>query len=312
MSSCINDSLNFEAGVKIAEQIMHEKHSKLRRISRYLISRNRRKSAHHCYHYLRWVDDFIDDKNKSIELKLQFYEAQLNLVKSLSMNLKVSLNHPEEYFLYHFINYASEQGKSSLIDSLLIMLDTIYQDIWRLQNNGIFSEIDLQKYHAAQSKSLFIILNHFLLPDESQKYDDKFECLKSITALTFIKDLKADLDLGYINISTEDILRYQFDLNNLLNDDTLRKWYIDKFSAFRLNLAEEIKIVKRLPLRLKIFWFWMFPYCYHKMNRIEAYNFNPKRFEDRKFFIELQLYVKLAFSIIFTSFRAFIPSKFTS
>lgn len=305
---CTNDflSLSFENAVKAADEVMRKKNPKLRRITKLMVSRKTRAYAYFCYYYLRWVDDYIDDNKRNLENKKNFLTQQLKLITSILGTQKIQPNFTEEYFLFYLIEYLRSQQKTNLISLVITMLNTISQDINRLENNGIFSESEMQKYFEGQAKTTFRIVNFFLHPQLSEEYDDKFTCLLTLAQITLFRDLADDLDLGYINISKEDIIKFELSTNDLLRDKKLKYWYEEKISSCKKRLNEDIRIVKQLPFKLKLFWFWLYPYCNHKLNRLKIYEYNPTKLKQKKFVNEVILYLTACFNTVKAFFIVFI------
>jgi len=297
----------FEEAVKTADKILRKKNPKFRKIGTLLVSKELRLYGYYCYYYLRWVDDFIDDNRNSTESKKIFFSSELNLVSAIASGKNVELNFPEEYFLVQFINYSILIGKPHLADLIIIMMKTIDQDINRLENDGIFSEAELQKYLDAEAESLFGIANIFLFPQKEIEYKNKFSCIKTFIKFSLVKHLIEDIDLGYVNISKEEIAMFNLDYDNLINDRNLKDWYSYKISKFKQEIVTEMEIVKVFPFKMKFFWFWVFPYCFHKFYRFKLYKYNPQEMKRKKLFKELYLY---SFSII-NIFRLFFKIFFS-
>lgn len=299
-------SLNFESAVKAADEVMRNKNPKLKRISNLLVSGRIRPYFYLCYYYLRWVDDFVDDNKNSIESKKIFVEHQLNLICSLMEGKSPHLNCAEEYFLFYLIEYLRSLQKSNLINLIVVMLNTIRQDVHRLEKDGIFTEAEMQKYFEDQAKSGFGIVNFFLMPKEHYKYDDKFTCVLTFIFISFAKDLFNDLKLGYVNISREDINKFKLDVNNLLNDSKLKDWYKDVVISWKESLKKDVSVIKELPIKLKLYWFWLYPYCLHKINRIKIYDYTPINLKQKVLINEVILYLTAGLNTIKAFYKVFI------
>jgi hypothetical protein len=305
-------SLNFDEAVNAADKIMAKKNPKFRIISKLMISRKIRTYGYFCYYYLRWVDEYIDSNFNSLTEKKVFFENQKTLTYSIIKGENVKLNFTEEYFLLYFMNYALSQPTRLLVDSFTRLLGTIGDDIRRLENRGLFSENEKQSYMNENTKSLFNITNYFLVPESAFKYQTDFNCIRTLVYTFLIRDLEEDFNLGYINISDEEIRRYQLNVVDLLNDNNLVIWYKDNFSLLNKWLNEDILILKKFPLKLKLFWFWQFPYCVHKMNRIKFYNYNPTIETKKSAVKEIKLYTLTILSTFKFIYKIFLPLEFTS
>jgi hypothetical protein len=281
-----------------------------------MVSRKTRPYAYFCYYYLRWVDDFIDSKVNSIDEKKTFFKNQSTRAQSIINGETVKLNFTEEYFLLYFMKFVLARDTRLLVDSFTLLLGIIGDDIKRLENNGSFSENEKQRYMNDNIKSFFNIINFFLQPKSAFKYHNEYSCLRALIHTFLINDLAEDYSLGYINISNEEISKYQLNTADLLNDNSLIIWYKDSFTKINKWLDEDILIVRIFPLKLKFFWFWLFPYCVHKMNRIKIYNYNPRKDVPRFAAKEIKLYsltILKTFKFIYKIFLSFkFPASFTN
>jgi len=304
--------MSFDDAVKTADKIMTKKNPKLRRISKLMVSRKTRPYAYFCYYYFRWVDDYIDSKFNSLDEKKAFFKNQTTLAQLIINGENVKLNFTEEYFLLYFMNFALSQDTRLLVDSFTLLLGTIGDDIKRFQNGGLFSENEKQRYMNDNIKSFFIITNFFLQPKSAFKYQNKFNCLRTLVHTFLINDLAEDYSLGYINISNEEIRKYQLDAADLLNDSSLVIWYKDSFAKINKWLNEDTLTLRKFPLKLKFFWFWLFPYCVHKMNRIIIYNYDPSKDVTRSVVKEIKLYSLIVLSTFKFFYKIFLSFEFTT
>lgn len=303
-------SISFDDAVKAAEKIMIKKNPKLRRITRLMVSRKTRPYAYFCYYYFRWVDDFIDSQVNSISEKKTFFKNQSVLAQSLINGETVKLNVTEEYFLLYFMKFALAQDSRILVDSFTLLLRTIGDDIKRLENNGLFSENEKQLYMDDNTNSLFNIINFFLKTESAVKHQNDFNCIRALVYTLLFRDLEEDFLLGYINISTEEIKKYQLNVADLPNDKNLVTWYKESFNLFNKWLNENIPTIRKFPLKLKFFWFWLFPYCVHKMNRIKIYNYNPRKDVARLAAREIKLYAMTILSTFKFTYKIFMSFEF--
>lgn len=305
-------SLNFDDAVITADKIMAKKNPKFRIISKLMVSRKIRPYGYFCYYYLRWVDDFIDCKSNSLDKKKVFFKHQSALAQLLINGETVKINYIEEYFLLYFMKFVLAEDSRLIIDSFILLLGTLGNDIRRLENSGLFSENEKQSYMNENTKSLFNITNFFLFPKLAFKYQADFNCIRTLVHTFLIRDLAEDYKLGYINISNEEIIRYQLNLVDLLEDNNLVLWYKDNFALFNKWLNEDARILKKFPLKLKFFWFWQFPYCVHKMNRIKFYNYNHRIDVPKSAAKEIKLYILTILNMFKFIYKIFLPLAFTS
>ena len=77
------------------------------------------------------------------------------------------INSIEESFLYYFIEYALKHENFYLITELENMVDALKMDVCRLEKDGIFSEKELVSYMSILNKSMFSLVQNFLIPNNS-------------------------------------------------------------------------------------------------------------------------------------------------
>lgn len=285
-----NPSLSFDEAVKISDDIFYLKNPKFKTICSLLIPSKSRAFLFFLYYYFRWVDDSIDNTDKSVSEKKKFLEYQYKLVSSISSAGEYQLNFTEERFLYFYVDFAKSTGKTVLIDIVFMLLETMRQDIKRLENDGSLSESELQKYLKTQAEALYRLINVLLLPAEEEKYAAKFTIIDTFINLLWLKDIVDDFNIGYIDISREEIARFKLNTNDLFNDSNFTQWFSNKISSFIKMQEREAEELSKLPFRLKIFWFWAFPYSYRRILKVKNYNYSPYKKEKKKFLPELKIY----------------------
>ena len=173
------------------------------------------------------------------------------------------------------------------------MLETIRQDIGRSANDGIFSEEEIQKYLNGQAESLFITLNTLLLPGKKEKYINKFSVLGTLVYLIWLRDIVKDFEMGYINISREDIAKYNLNTKKLVDDPNFTGWFSDKTNSFIKLQGKQAEELSRLPFKLKIFWFCQFPYNFYRINKIKNYNYDPSKIREKDFLQSLKIFIQI-------------------
>ena len=210
-----NDSteINLQTAFTLAEKIAKEKSPKAKFILDHTVKKNKRGYLNLCYAYLRWVDDYVDDPKNNIKNKKIFIERQKFLIDSFVKGEKSEFQNTEETFLFHFIRFASENKSDFIRNAIVNMVDSIEMDLIRLQKDGIFSDSDLELYVRKQSKALYDILIYFFLP---KKHHYIKNTQGKYQARVFImRDIVEDIDAGLINISHEDIKKFNLDLSSI-------------------------------------------------------------------------------------------------
>lgn len=275
---------------KFADKIIHDHKTKAWRLGKVLLTEEKRNYLFLCHAYLRWVDDFIDNKERTIDEKKKFIEKQKILLANLSSGNKTDLNLFEEYFLYYLIQYAHSVGNSIVIDEVLNMIITFETDIRRIANDGILSEDELDKYANCQATALFRILKSFLSPLQENNCDEKNIVFPALHHICLLRDFSEDLALGYVNVSREDIDKFNLNVNDLLKDYRLTDWVESKTLHIEKMLEEEITVFKELPFKYKFILYGLFPYIYAKIIRLKIYNFKFKDIVDKKLLKEIKIY----------------------
>lgn len=267
----------------------------------YTVSRRIRKYLDLCHGYLRWVDDIVDDPARSFAKKKAFINRQKLLIKSYQNNFEEAPNTIEEYFLYYFMEFSLHDNLGILIHDVFNMIDTISWDVDRLQNNGVFSEEKLDDYINLQTQSINNIICYFTNEIDLQKFNNKNIGISSANANVFmLRDLEEDIDAGFINISKEDLEKYQIDINNIKYDKNLNFWIKDQIKLIVDALYLESKKLKPVPFGMRISHFYVDFYYLPKIIRYKVYgcflgSFNKKSVtkEILTFWQSFQIVIKL-------------------
>ena len=256
-----------------AENIARKRSSKAWVMANILIPKPGRDYLFLCYAYLRWVDNFIDDKTKTFDEKKEFIEYQSSIISLISSGKSVRVNSNEEAYIYYFILFAIQSKKQVLIDELKIMIEAMKMDVCRLRNKGIFSDKELHHYVSLLNKSMFGLVHSFIFFEDNIKgnYKNLGEFLWYAGSL---RDFYEDYNDGYINISAEDIKEYKIHLDNKFENIDL--WLKDKIPGIINLLEREISILSYFPFKIRLFWSFGYPFYLHKILRIKMYGYSFK------------------------------------
>ncbi len=164
-------------------------------------------------------------------------------------------------------------------------------DVYRLKKNGIFSEKELTCYISLQNKAMFGLVHSFMFPDDSYDYKNLGELLWYAGTL---RDYFKDLEDGYVNISGEDIELYNINVNNP-EDEYLHIWLSEKIPPVLKLLDREILILKKMPLKVRIFWAFAYPFYLQKILRIKIYNYSYDYENHKNLIKELRTYLAALF-----------------
>ncbi len=236
------------------------------------------------------IFNYKDEKIPCIVLSEKRFSEILQKTAGKAISIKTDLNILEEHFLYYLIRYAHSVGNSIVIDEVLNMIITFETDIRRIENDGILSEDELDKYANGQASALFRILKSFLSAGQEKNCDEKNIIFPALHHIYLLRDFSEDLALGYVNVSREDIDKFNLNVDDLMKDNRLTDWVEYKTLHIEKMLGEEITVFKELPLKYKIILYGLFPYINAKIIRLKIYNFRFKELVDKNLLKEIRIY----------------------
>ena len=305
-------SLNEASG--IAGTISRKRAPKLWLISHLMIPNEKRKYVFLSFSYLRWVDDFVD--NPFNIGKLEFVENQLKLLSVLTKSnlseyelLKERISNENEFFLYYCIRYAKLAGNCNPVYEGKRNLEAIKMDAARLQKQGIFTSEELNFYIDKLVGSIFNLSYYLFYPSMKIKEDNSY-LGRFLQQVLMLRDFFEDLDSGYINISREDVEKYNIDINNIREDKNLISLMIDKYNECFKILEDDIKVLKSLPIKLKLFWHPIYPYMISELIRIKIYDYNFGVIYKKLFFKEIRLYMESFWTVMKFYFKVVFKKHF--
>jgi len=284
----VKQVIDIKLAFRQAENIARKRSSKAWLMSGILIPRRRVRYLYLCYAYLRWVDNFIDDKTKNFNEKKDFIENQFKLFSNLADKKEVKIKSNEESYLYHFISFAVKKDKPILIKEFGSMIEAMKMDVNRLETDGIFSETELACYITLLNKSMFGLVHNFMCDDDDFDYENLGELLWYAGTL---RDFFKDLEDGYVNISREDLENYKININNHKVDENLKIWLREKIPSVLKLLEIEILILKKMPLKIRMFWAFAYPFYLQKILRIKMYNYSYDYTSHKSLNKELKTYL---------------------
>ena len=303
--------VSLKEAFNLSRRYTRKRAPKLWLISYLLMSKEKRKYVFLCFSYLRWVDDFVD--NPVNNKKLEFVENQLNLITALTQSkdiefesIKEKLKYQEEFFLYYCIHFAKSIDNISLIYEGRRNIEAIRMDAVRLVNGGLFSDEELNQYIEKLVSPIFNLSYYLFYPSINISGNNQY-LGRFLQYVLMLRDFFEDLDSGYINVTREEIEKYNLEANNIKTDKNRFLWAEDKYSECIRILKEDINIFRNLPLKLKFFWSPIYPYIIYDMIKIKFYDFNfglknKKVFskEVKVFFTSFSWILKFYFNIFFS------------
>jgi phytoene/squalene synthetase len=287
-------NVDIDEAFKLADKIIHDQKAKAWRLSKVFINKEKRNHLFLCHSYLRWVDDFVDNKNNTVDEKRKFINNQKKLLVSILSGAIADIHCIEDYYLYYIIQYALSVDNTTLANEILNMIKTFEMDIQRIENNGIFTQQELDRYAKGQANALFRILYSFFPTKKEPKNNIKAVALASLHHFYLLRDFTEDLKLGYINISKEEIEKYKLNETDLADVTRLTEWVAYKISFIEKMMDSEIVAVKEMPLKLKFLLYGLFPYLYIKIQRIKLYEYNIENLVNKNFLREIKIYYSAA------------------
>jgi hypothetical protein len=258
--------------IKTASVFTRKYAFKLWTISHLMLPQKRREYALLCFYYLKWIDDFVDNPENQQKTKKEFIDKQFRLIEAFKKNEQAGFSGNEELIIYYLIRYAGTINNYSIIDEIKKSLQSIRMDVERLSCKGVFSSNELKLYSQLTVQPVFNLAYYFLIPSEKNPITRK--CLGYFIYYVLLqRDFFEDIEMGYINISEEEIEKYNLDTKGLKEDPNLSLWMRDKYSEYLEILGKEIVLFKSMPLRIKLFWAPIYPYMIYELMKFKTYGF---------------------------------------
>jgi phytoene/squalene synthetase len=304
----MNDKLTLKEVFKKTREIALSKEFKATIILDIIVEKKRRNYLNLVFAYLRWVDDTVDNPKIPVEFKIEFINRQKEIIKELLDENEIEYKTNEEFYISYLIRYSKQYESPQLIEEINNMVEAISWDVERLKKDGIFCDTDLQKYINTMAKSLFNILNIFLLPARSN-FNPLLYLGKFTANAQMLRDLLEDFDAGFINISREDIAKYKLNPKELKKDIHIKEWLKEKIPNLMQILNEETKTSWKVPFKNKVYVYWAHLYYLPEVFRPKIYNYNLEKMKYRKsLFREFIVYLFSSFMALKLFFKNFIIS----
>jgi len=271
-----NYKLSFNETAEIAGNFTKQHDKNLWRFSNLLYSKKLRRYFFFIYSYLRWVDDFIDDPKNSVPEKINFISHQREvLLKTLSKK-NVKFTAPEENYLFYYIDHLMKTNELDFIRYVDNTFKSFEMDIKRLEGDGMFSESMLSEYLRILNEAIFRTSFLFIPMKKSSKEQKGFIGI-FIWYTLMILEFKKDVEAGFINISRENVKKYNLDADNLLEDNKRSIWLRNFYPKIVQILEEELLVMNKMPFFVKIVSMivWMLSYnnLIEEFNRVKFYDF---------------------------------------
>jgi phytoene/squalene synthetase len=217
---------------------------------RFLVDRDRVNDAYRAYAYFRWVDDQLDCGSGAPEEKKLFLHRQQYLLEACyRKELPASLV-AEEQMLADLVQH-DQRNESGLQIYLRNMMAVMAFDEERCGRAISRDELGHYSYllSKAVTEAMFYFIGH---RDPPPEHKNRYQAVIGAHIVHMLRDLVKDIDVGYVNIPTED-LNAKFPFTENVNSDIFRKWVYERVQLAHRNMQsgkEYITQVANLRCRL--------------------------------------------------------------
>lgn len=263
--------LDIEQIIKNAEKETRKRAFKLWLISKF-IPKAKQGMVYLLHSYLRWLDDFVDDPSNHCEEKRKIIKQQYNLIRLATCSSQFTTEYEKEYYLFFFIRHLVENNQLYFLQYINNIINSFEMDVARLQAGGIFFQSELEQYLKLLNEATFRLSLAFIpsltTPEKLNGYIGTF-----FWYVLSIRDFEEDVKAGFINLSHEEIQKYNINPNNILEDSNRFVWLKEKFHGIINLLAAESETLMYMPIRVKIIWLPSYFNLLWELNRLKYYNF---------------------------------------
>lgn len=203
------------------------------------------------YSFVRYVDDTIDDPSISLDDSFSFLNDYFKKIDAFYLDDPFIPISDYDNLLIDFLTY-DKDNHEILKEPFLEILQSIYYDIGRI--NKLLTKDELFEYSFQMGSSFIKFISHFLgIPKEALNSLNQIACYSCQAYM--LKDIKVDLEKGYINISKEDLLLYNIDLDYIQSKE-LKAWMIDQISFIEKKMLNvDLSCLKSVSFISKIILF---------------------------------------------------------
>jgi len=221
-----------------------------------------------CYAYFRWFDDIVDSLRLHPEESRFIINRQKRFLSELYSEEPPEEISTEELFLAHLVRFDRTQGKN-LRQDLENLVGSMEFDADR--RGKVISSQELEQYIDDNVIPYVNIASSILNVKDFPK-QDLIEIARAGFVVNYLYDLREDLTLGYINISSEEIEQYEIYLENP-DSREVQSWIRDKMNSLRDTLFNNP--FTDLPLMAKVIAKSMTWKRRKKFRKIESNNYHP-------------------------------------
>ena len=186
-----------------------------------------------CYAYFRWFDDIIDSRKlKGNDINF-IVERQKRFLSQLYKEEIPEELSTEELFLAHLVSFDKRYNKNIRKD-LETLVDTLEFDSNR--RNKLLSNEELNSYIDNNVRP-YVNISLAIFNQSHVQKEGIYLTAKAGFVIDYIYSLRDDINLGYVNISKEDIRNYNINLSDL-NSIEIRNWIKDKLNLVKKQLCD--------------------------------------------------------------------------
>jgi hypothetical protein len=281
--------MNKNSPIKEAANYVYKENIKYWSTFKIYLPKKKREYATLICAYLIWIDNVIDGTELTVTEKKKFISDQIKFIDLLIYGEKpIPLSKEQKYLLF-FYKYCLAINKKDFIYDINNIVKALNWDVERLEMNGIFREKELEKYMITLLKATFNLHTNLLLPEKDQYYNDAY-IGEFFWHLANARDFREDLKAGYINISKEDFIKYNLNLNNIFTNKNLNKWFHSKIPILMGLLKSEAKILSKMQFKIKLIWFAAYTFYLPQFFRIQLYGYGFGIKPSKKYIKELNVY----------------------
>ena len=221
-----------------------------------LADKNLVSSCFMAYAYFRWVDDVVDDSNKTPSEIISFITRQRDLIDLFYNGGKPDTISEKEMMLFHIINEDKEED--SFLQSYIRNFFAIIE-FDSTRRNKIISEEKFAWYSQTLGKAVtdcifYFIGNNYNYPESKRRY----LAAEGAHITHMLRDYIDDISNNYFNIAKEFLDRYNIKPDSI-DTQVFQQWVKDRVILARFYFKEGKKYINKLRcLRTKIAAHW---YC---------------------------------------------------
>lgn len=281
------DKISLKEAVKAATILTRKRAFKFWLLSHLLMKKEARDYIFMLHTYLRWADDFIDTSNYSLVEK-ELFVKNLYILKNKILLHKSDFTTIEEYYLFYIIKFAEEKNQPLILTCIDQYHELFEMEARRLKHDGIYSKSEFERYVILNITSLMPVFHLFLYYDSSDPVN--YGVIgRFFLYVRLLKDFEEDIKTGYINICREDIKKFDINVNDVLEDPKRCLWAKSFSNDIFKALYDELEVMRRAPLKVKLFWTLGYIYLTKELLGFANYDFQIGSRIDRKFIKEYKI-----------------------